>query len=210
MLEDKVTDYFVEKVPTNAVEDFIRKYHYSQSTRGLHVSFCFGLFTPRGKFGIPKMIGSMIFGVPAMAGVAENYMPDEPKSVIELNRLCCIDNTPTNTESYFIGKAIRWLKQNTDYKLILSYADTKQGHEGVIYKATNFIHLGMTSESRALVADGKVYHARMLTKKSPKFENIRQRIKKGDENIWTEELPAKHIYVLPLNNKIKKRVLKNI
>ena len=35
-------------------------------------------------------------------------------------------------------------------------------------------------------------------------------IKKGDENIWTEELPAKHIYVLPLNNKIKKRVLKNI
>ena len=35
-------------------------------------------------------------------------------------------------------------------------------------------------------------------------------IKKGDENIWTEELPAKHIYVLPLNNKIKKRVLKDI
>ena len=25
-MEDKVTDYFVEKVPTNAVEDFIRKY----------------------------------------------------------------------------------------------------------------------------------------------------------------------------------------
>jgi hypothetical protein len=209
-LEDKVTDYFVEKVPTNAVEDFIRKYHYSRSIRGLHISFCFGLFTPNGKFGIPTLIGSMMFGIPAMAGVAESYMPEEPKSVIELNRLCCIDGTPTNTESYFIGKAIRWIKQHTDYKLILSYADTKQGHDGVIYKATNFIHLGMTSLSRALIADGEVYHARMLTKKSPKFENIRQRIKKGDENIWTEELPAKHIYVLPLNNKIKKRVLKNI
>jgi hypothetical protein len=209
-LEDKVTDYFVEKVPTNAVEDFIRKYHYSRSIRGLHISFCFGLFTPNGKFGIPTLIGSMMFGIPAMAGVAESYMPEEPKSVIELNRLCCIDGTPTNTESYFIGKAIRWIKQHTDYKLILSYADTKQGHDGVIYKATNFIHLGMTNLSRALIADGEVYHARMLTKKSPKFENIRQRIKKGDKNIWTEELPAKHIYVLPLNNKIKKRVLKNI
>ena len=209
-MEDKVTDYFVEKVHTNAVKDFIEKYHYSHSIRGLHISFCFGLFTPKGKFGIPKMIGSMMFGIPAMAGVAESYMPDEPKSVIELNRLCCIDGTPTNTESYFIGKALKWIKQNTNYKLILSYADTKQGHDGVIYKATNFIHLGMTSESRALVADGEIYHARMLTKKSPKFENIRQRIKKGDENIWTEELPAKQIYVLPLNNKIKKRVLKNI
>lgn len=209
-MEDKVTDYFVEKVPTNAVEDFIRKYHYSRSIRGLHISFCFGLFTPNGKFGIPTLIGSMMFGIPAMAGVAESYMPEEPKSVIELNRLCCIDGTPTNTESYFIGKAIRWIKQHTDYKLILSYADTKQGHDGVIYKATNFIHLGMTNLSRALIADGEVYHARMLTKKSPKFENIRQRIKKGDKNIWTEELPAKHIYVLPLNNKIKKRVLKNI
>ena len=40
-----------------------------------------------------------------------------------------------------------------------------------------------------------------------KSENL---VKKGDKNIWTEELPAKHIYVLPLNNKIKKRVLKNI
>ena len=70
-----------------------------------------------------------------------------------------------------IGKALKWIKQNTNYKLILSYADTKQGHDGVIYKATNFIHLGMTSESRALVADGEIYHARMLTKKSPKFDN---------------------------------------
>ena len=114
-MEDKVTDYFVEKVPTNAVEDFIRKYHYSRSIRGLHISFCFGLFTPNGKFGIPTLIGSMMFGIPAMAGVAESYMPEEPKSVIELNRLCCIDGTPTNTESYFIGKALKWIKQNTNY-----------------------------------------------------------------------------------------------
>ncbi len=203
-MEDKVTDYFVEKVPTNAIEDFVRKNHYSKSVRGLHISYCFGLFSPSGKFGIPKLIGAMMFGIPAMAGVAESYMPETPDRVIELNRLCCIDDTVKNTESYFIGKAISWLKKHTNYKLILSYADTFQGHEGVIYKATNFIHLGMTKPSRMLIADGEKYHARMLTKKSPKFENIRQRMKKGDENIWTEPLPPKHIYILPLDKKTRK------
>ena len=80
-MEDKVTDYFVEKVPTNAIEDFVRKNHYSKSVRGLHISYCFGLFSPSGKFGIPKLIGAMMFGIPAMAGVAESYMPETPDKV---------------------------------------------------------------------------------------------------------------------------------
>ena len=152
------------------------------------------------------MIGAMIYGIPAMYGVAERYYEDNPSVVIELNRLCCIDDTPKNTESYFIGKTLNWLKHNTKYRLVLSYAELAQGHEGIIYKASNFTDLGMTTPDRVLIVDGEKYHSRMITKKSPKFEAIRQRIKRKDENITIEKLPTKHIYAYGLNKKIKKHL----
>ena len=106
----KVSDFTIEAVPKKAVDAFIKKWHYSQSTRGLHISHCFGLYSDDGPFGLPRMIGAMIYGIPAMYGVAERYYKDDPSVVIELNRLCCIDDTPKNTESYFIGKTLNWLK----------------------------------------------------------------------------------------------------
>ena len=198
----KVSDFTIEPVPKKAVDAFIKKWHYSQSTRGLHISHCFGLYSDDGPFGLPRMIGAMIYGIPAMYGVAERYYKDDPSVVIELNRLCCIDDTPKNTESYFIGKTLRWLKKNTNYRVILSFADPHEGHEGTIYKATNFLHRGMTDSAKALFVDGERLHQRMLTKKCPKGDEIRKRIKNGDENIELKQLPPKHIYVKSLDRRI--------
>ena len=58
------------------------------------------------------LIGAMIYGKIAMADVWKKYADNE-SDLIELRRLCCIDDTPKNTESYFIGKTLKWLKQNT-------------------------------------------------------------------------------------------------
>ncbi len=37
-----------------------------------------------------------------------------------------------------VAGTIKWLKKNTDWEFIISYADEEQGHTGVIYKACNF------------------------------------------------------------------------
>jgi len=200
----KVTDFTVDPVLHNQIKWFVKKHHYSGSTRGIHISYCFGLFK-ESDFGLSRMIGTMIYGIPAMPDVSKKYCPDNPDIVLELNRLCCIDDTPTNTESYFIGQTFKWLKKNTKYKVIISFADTAQGHEGIIYKATNFIHSGMTTGAKALMVDGERYHQRMLTKKCPKGDEIRKRIKDKDENIWTELLPPKHIYVYYLDKRMKRK-----
>jgi hypothetical protein len=201
----KVSDFFIESIDYKTAKPFVTKWHYSASVRGLHVSYCFGLYTPNGKFGLPKLIGVMMYGVPAMPDVGKKYCDLNPDLVLELNRLCCIDDTPTNTESYFIGQTMRWLKKNTKYRVIVSFADTAQGHEGTIYKATNFKHKGMTTGAKALFVDGERLHQRMLTKKCPKGDEIRRRIKSGDdEGIWTEQLPPKHIYVYYLNKKLNR------
>ena len=199
----KVTDFTVELVNHNAIRGFVRKNHYSGSTRGLHISYSFALYSPDGPFGLPRMIGSMIYGEPAMPDVSKKYWPDNPGIVIELNRLCCIDDTPKNTESYFIGKTLRWLKRNSKYRVIISFADPNHGHEGIIYKATNFKHFGMTEISRAVIGDGERLHERMLTKKCPKGDEIRRRIKNGSHGIELKKLPPKHIYVKSLDRRIK-------
>ena len=201
----KVTDFQIEQINYKTVKPFIEKWHYSSSVRGLHIEHCFNLTSPDGSFGLPRMIGAMIYGKPAMPDVSKKYCEENPDIVLELNRLCCIDDTPKNTESYFIGKTLRWLKEHTKYRVIISFADTAQGHEGTIYKATNFNYKGMTSGAKALMVDGERFHQRMLTKKCPKGDVIRRRIKSNDKDIWTEELPPKHIFVYYLDRKLKRK-----
>ena len=120
-----VTDFTVEYTNRKAVKGFIEKHHYSQSINGIQSYHHFGLYTD-GHFGLPKMIGAMLYGIPSMPATAKKYNPINPSRCMELRRLCCIDDTPTNTESYFIGKTLRWLKQNTDIEVIVSYSDLVQ------------------------------------------------------------------------------------
>ena len=205
MLVDKVADYKVECFnSTKPVKQFIKKWHYSHRVHGLKTKYSFGLFR-EGKFGLDEMIGAMLYALPAMLGPAEKYYPKDPNKVLELSRLCCIDDTPTNTESYFIGKSLKWLRQNTDYKVITSYADPEQGHEGVIYKATNFIHSGMTNGDRAVLVDGERYHSRVLTGDWPFAEYVRGRLNDHDENVNVIDTKPKHIYVYYLDKKLKRK-----
>jgi hypothetical protein len=107
------------------------------------------------------MIGAAIYGGMAMEGQYKRFS-DSESDVIELRRLCCIDDTPKNTESYFIGKTIRWLKKNTNIKIIVSYADSDYGHSGIIYKACNFEYLGFRKGGKVIMWNGKRYHDKSI------------------------------------------------
>ena len=157
----KVTDFTVEHVNRKAIVSFIEKHHYSHNVNGIQSYYHFGLFR-EGNFGIPTMIGAMLYAMPSMPATAAKYNPINPSKCMELRRLVCIDDTPKNTESYFIGKTFKWLKQNTDVEVIVSFADQHYGHSGVIYKATNFEYIGETASARILMVDGKEYHSRSL------------------------------------------------
>ena len=114
---EKVRNYMVEPIQFSAAKPFVEKWHYSKSVHGLHITQCFGLFK-EGNFGFPKMIGAMMYGVPSsMHGQTTSKYGNESGKILELNRLCCIDDTPTNTESYFLGSSMRWLKKYTDYQV---------------------------------------------------------------------------------------------
>ena len=153
--EAKVTDFEVHPTTIQYVRDFVETWHYSANVNGLRISNVFGLFY-RG-----NLIGAMIYGPLGMANTWKKYA-DSESDIVELRRLCCIDNTPKNTESYFIGKTLRWLKRNTNYKIVISYADTFHNHQGTIYKASNFEYHGLTSKGRVIEYGGKIYHDKCI------------------------------------------------
>ncbi len=151
-----VKEFKIKRITIQEASTIIEKWHYSQSTNGLNVSFCFGLFYK------DTLIGAMIYGHLGMANVWKKYSQNY-EDVIELRRLACIDLTPKNTESYFIGATLKWLKKNTNIKVIVSYADTFYNHKGTIYKASNFIYSGLTAKRKLIQDDaGKTFHDKSI------------------------------------------------
>lgn len=69
-----------------------------------------------------------------------------------------------HSESRVLGVILRALRKNTGVKFVVTYADPAQGHEGIIYRAANFLYTGL-SEAMPLydVGDGKSRHSRSLS-----------------------------------------------
>ena len=193
-----VKSYIVQETTFNhTVRKFLKKWHYSDYVN-IQAKHTFCLFK-NGKFDIPEMIGVCIYTRPAGPSAGQTYYPEAPDRVLELRRLCLIDETPKNAESYFVGRTLRWLRQNTDWEFVISYADEEQGHKGVIYKASNFKYLGKTSSGKKLEVDGKSFHIRTLSMLDrPYGVEINRRYKAKDEGVKVIETLPKNIYTYAL------------
>lgn len=209
--EVPVKAFRVELTNLQTIREFVEHWHYSNNVTGLRADHCFRLMYEG------QMIGAMIYGTVGMPNAWKRYVEKE-EDLIELRRLCCIDNTPKNTESYFIGKTIKWLKKNTDYTRIISYADTFRGHEGTIYKASNFTHGGMSPGGKMLEYQGRLYHDKVLRNyrykthkdgsRTPILDENGQKIVRQDAVKYRKALetgeakiiktPGKHIYLYDL------------
>jgi hypothetical protein len=198
----KVKELKVTPVPLSTIRTIIETLHYSHSVNGLRVSHCFGLYHEE------TLIGGMIYGKPAMRNAWKKYT-DKEDDLIELRRLVVIDDTPKNVESYFIGRTLRWLTQNTNLTTVVSYADNTHNHKGTIYKAANFECRGETTKGKMIEWDGKLYHDKSIrtfyTNKEgvkalkPYAQRIRDALERGDAK-WVPT-QTKNIFVYPLRNR---------
>jgi hypothetical protein len=138
--------YTVEHISfSDTVRSFLRNWHYSDYVN-IQAKEVFGLFRD-GAF-LPEMVGVCIYTRPAGPTAAQKYYPQDPDKCLELRRLCLIDDTPKNAESFFVSRTLKWLRKNTDWKFVVSYADPEQGHKGIIYRAANFKYEGTTIDGR--------------------------------------------------------------
>jgi len=129
--------YNIKQISYNEAMDVVVEKHYLH--RKCPCSSAFGLFEDS------NIVGVIVFGKPASYTLCNGIAgKDESKNVIEFSRLWVDDKCPKNTESYFISKAIKKCK----YEIIVSFADTEQGHIGYIYQATNWLYIGESKRQK--------------------------------------------------------------
>lgn len=168
--------YSVIKTDRKTITPFIEKWHYSHGINGCIADFCYALLNPDG-----ELVGAMFFGRMAMANQWKRFSDDETQ-VIELRRLCCIDDTPRNAESFFIGRALKLLRSEWKGSIVVSYADKEHGHRGTIYKASNFTQLEDIPGARVIMYRGKQYHDKAIrTKYKGELKPYARRIKEALE-----------------------------
>lgn len=199
MGNQSVKRFVVRPVSIQEIKDFVENWHYSKNVNGITVVHCFGLYDKN------NLIGAMIYGTLGMANAWKKYAKHE-KDVLELRRLCCIDDTPKNTESYFIGQTLKYLRRETNVKTVVSYADTNYGHNGTIYKASNFLHVGMTAPGKIIKLGDRNYHDKAIRTyyinklgvKTLKPFAVRLRSALENGEAYYEKTTPKHIYVYKL------------
>jgi hypothetical protein len=91
--------------------------------------------------------------------------------------------------------------------MIISYADKTYGHEGIVYKATNFKFMGETQPGRVIMYKGIRYHDKTIrTRHNGKLKPFALEIRKALESgeAYYEKTKAKNVYIY----HFKKRRLK--
>jgi len=119
--------------------------------------------------------------------------------VLELNRLCC--ESRKNLASMLVGRSLAMLPKPS---IVVSYADTGQGHVGYIYQATNFIYTGLSAAFKDPMVKGMEHkHHTTIGDEGrghdSRVEFLRQ--KYGAENVYYIDRPRKHRYIFFVGDK---------
>jgi hypothetical protein len=157
-----------------------------------------------GLFEDETIIGVILYGNPTAPTTLNICGKDERKNVIEITRLWIKDDTPKNTESYFIGNTIKLI----DKDIIIAFADPEFEHFGTVYQASNFIYTGRSGRSgRVIAIKGNNIHNKTLWKQYKTAKKIREVF--GSENVYYKPYITKFRYVYFNCSKKRKKELLN-
>lgn len=172
----------------------VMNWHYSRTMP-------LGRIVKVGAWENGKFIGCIMFARGATPKLGDAFGISQIE-VCELVRVAL--NKHQNPVSKIVSIAVKMLKkQCPGLKLIISYADTREGHHGGIYQAMNWIYVGRTPEGKERFHDGKWKHNRTLTG---------VQYKKSKPNIDLSKLPiritpGKHKYIYILDESLKDAVM---
>lgn len=131
------SDWDVWSIPTHGEAlQLIRMWHYSQS--GPNTSVCrHGLYR---NITLTTLHGVALW-LPPTRAAGEAVAGDDWRGVLSLSRLVVDPDVPTNGASFLLGRSMRLIDRDR-WPVLVTYADTNQGHTGAIYKATNWLEHG--------------------------------------------------------------------
>ncbi len=199
-------------------KEMIEKYHYSHRLSSCR--YPLGIFYQTDDehkfFAEPeeKLIGVACYGFPVGRRVLGSIFSEEilkTRNLLELTRLYIHDGYGKNIESLAISLSFKWLKENASkIKVLVSYADPEQSHDGAIYQATNWIYQGCgdfqlaPTYSLRVKEDDDWMHSRSVYSKYGSADP-KKLVKAIGQDFWLKKEATKHRYVYFLGTKAENR-----
>lgn len=182
--------YTVKSIDKYECKDWLLNKHYAK--RLCSITYSFGLYDENS-----FLIGVCTFGSPPSRALCVGVCGIEnSQKVNELNRLCVNDGLEKNVLSYFVSSCLKKLPKDL---IIVSYADTSQGHHGYIYQATNWIYTGLSAKrTERFDVNNPNKHSKSLTANK----------KNNYKDFELRERPQKHRYIYFTGDKKQTKALK--
>jgi len=194
-------NYFVQAITKTDYESWLLHKHYAH--RIPNVMYAFGLYgTDKG------VVGVCTLGLPPQENCLLMCGQEYKNNAIELNRLVKNDDLPPNTQSWFVSQCFKYLPKP---RIILSYADPNNGHQGYTYQALNFYYTGKGGAGNEYIYQEKQYTQRHIKdywfaanklKYDPK-KSIKENFLNAGGTII--KMSPKNRYVYFLGSKLQKR-----
>ena len=176
--------------------DWLLNVHYAK--RIPQIMKAFGLYDG------DNLIGVVTYGIPASPSLCMGICGKEhADKVLELNRLCLLDNHK-NLASKLVSGSIKQLPKPT---IVVSYADNQQGHVGYVYQATNFLYTGLSEKRVDWAIKGLEHKHSKTISDGMTLEKIKAKYK---DDFYYVERSRKHRYIMFHGTKNDKKALKSM
>ena len=198
-------NFIILRIKPEETYQWLKKIHYAK--RIPSITYAFGLYVDG------SLVGIVTYGTPSSATLRNGICGEENSQyVLELNRLC-FDSHIKNGASYLVANSMKHLPKPS---IIVSYADTNQGHIGYVYQACNFIYTGLSAKRTDWKIKGMEHlHGQTISDMSRNIDSNLSRSEymrqKFGDDFYLEDRARKHRYIYIAGNKHQKaKLLKNI
>lgn len=194
----------IKIIDKGLAKEIIEKYHYTHKIPQA-IKYRFGLYYDN------ELKGVAIFSIPANMHTFTSIFNGVTQHIgIELSRFFTYDDTPRNFESYCLSRCFRYIRENSDYDLIVSYADANYGHVGYLYQSLNGYYVGQTAPEIRYLYKGQLITRRGLGRRvgDTERDHVKRILKDGAKRV---KMIGKHKYIFFIcDRRRKKELLKNL
>jgi len=146
-----------------------------------------------------KFIGVILYGRGATSALVQRFGLKMEEGC-ELVRIAIKSHkTPISRMVAIANKMLK--KAFPKLRLIVSFADTSQGHHGGIYQAGGWVYSGMSTPAKEYIVGKKRYHGRS-------FRNSPYKNMEGHPSVKIVMGSAKHRYLMALDDQMKAHIEK--
>ena len=179
-------DREVRRVPLKEARALVVAHHYAKGGSNT-ACYVHGLY-----HRLTGVLHGIVWWLPPTRVACESVNRQEWKRVLSLTRMVMIPGTPKNACSFLLSRSVRIIKKEGRFVSLVTYADESQGHTGLVYRASNWTYVGLTSPTPRWVDP---VTGRQVAKKSTKTRSVAEMKALGYINQGSFR---KHKYVLHL------------